>query len=837
MIAAVLLTSVCAVGGIAFAVLRKAPPAGVEVSALATTRDAGAPERGTADTSASNLAAAEPATAREPATSVAPQAAAKSGARVHGRILLPGGAPAAGLIVDAKSFSSTEGRMIEIAKASCGADGRFEIVLKPDDPSFLTLHVEREGCVNAVTNVGDLGPGKDSDIGELTLARGSTLRCRLVDAQSRPLVEGWEVFSNADAPQTHSANKRWVFINRATVDVRDGTCALTGLPAGEMTIVSQNPLCRDLQIRRKVTIVEGQEATAEFSYSGPDLAQRILVRTKGLFAAHVAFDPSADAVHVLRVGESSARRCTKTQPGQYVYDGLEPGDYSIEIDDAKFVRWVEPHVQPGHVVTAKLVGAANVRLAVVGADGKPITRYGVTVVFPGASFVPNEFELLAKGSTAPADGRIEGLIPHSSVLVVAPEGLAERRVRLDDLRRGETREVRVDYSQSAAITGRIVDLEGNALSRVAVELTLGERAGVDAPSMTTGVTSVMRGGVVETAVAITRKAASDEHGRFEFGNLERGMWTVRARFSRWVTVDKTITLGAEAAPALEVTRPPSGSLLGKLVLPAGASAADVELLLDKDFASAAMDEKSKPTIAIAADGTFRVGPLPVGAHMLRALVAAGARANTDNRGSHESFQSIRDLGRFEISAGRDYQQVFDLAGVVPARVNVTATANGAPLENASLTMTIESRSGGAKPVAIALDARGQFTIAVPARERVHLTVVAQEQGWIWRSSEVIEASSGEKLARTIDVPIVHHTLRLLDARTRAPLALHAVRWTASIEGLSAEGHGTSDAQGNLELALPPGHYELASTAGGEKASLDLGSTPVAPIEVLLDRGG
>jgi hypothetical protein len=432
---------------------------------------------------------------------------------------------------------------------------------------------------------------------------------------------------------------------------------------------------------------------------------------------------------------------------------------------------------------------------VLGADGAPIAHYGLQITFPDVNFRPNTGELFPKKSLAPADGLVKGLVPVHCSLTIQPEGLPERSLDVPALRRGETRELTLDYRSSVAITGRVVDEQGKPLQAVALELSRGDRAG----SASKGFTSVLRNGQVQSSRPIQAQSKSDAQGGFAFGDLERGTYTVRANFSRWLVSDKTLTLGAEAPPPLEIARPPAGFLAGRVLLPAGVDSAGVGLVLG--------DEIAPPRLHPAQDGTFRLGPLPVGTHVLRAIVPGGSS------GATESFGAFRELGRVEIQAGRDTECVFDLAGELPFSVAVEARAGGVALAAGWIVALREGEPADPAPPLIALGADGRATIALPARAHMQLAFVARELGWVWRADESFFGASGETLARTLDVPLVKHTLRCIDATTKAPLANQEIRWGAQLAGLEAAAHANTDANGLAELSLPAGKHEfLAGTA-------------------------
>ena len=732
-----------------------------------------------------------------------PGAPADAHARVHGRILLAGGAPAAGTEVRASTFSK------DLGSAQCDTRGAFALALDVAKGQYVALRTKLPGYVSAGASYSLFPPGSDTDTGELVLPRAGVLVGQFVDAQSRPLAEGWELMSTADAPQTHPANKRWAFWSRANFDARSGTARLEGLPAGAMKVVARSPLSVE-QIQVAVQIVEGAETAAEFRYEGPDLRQRLLLRARPSLQAVDAFRPEASSVRLLGAEDGAPRTAVAPAhrlPGEYLFDGLPEGEYTLEVDDPRFERWTEPRAQPGHAYSAKLEGTAALKLRVLGPDGAPIVRYGLQIAFLDANSRPTTGEL-----PAPADGLVKGLVPVRYTLTLRPEGLPERVLDVPALRRGETRELLVDYRSSVALGGRVADEQGMALPGVDVELTRGEHAGEDWP----GTTGVFRDGKTWVVLPIAKRAKTDAQGRFQFDGLERGPWTVRARFSSWLVHDRTFELGSEAPPPVELTRPASGFLAGHV------TPAEVALAVDDDPVPAHLHP--------AQDGSFRAGPLPVGAHSLSAWVALSLRGDG---ASTEAFQTPIDLGRFEIVAGHDTERTYDIRSQLPARIALVVRAGGTALEQGWVLAMQMDQPGVQGADSITLGAGGRATLGIVQRAPVRLALVARELGWVWTSDEVLSPAAGERLERTLDVPLVKHTLRCLDASTKAPLANQELRWGAKLAGLEAAAHGKTDANGLIELSLPPGKHEFFGGSAAQGAAVDWDRVAGDPIEILL----
>jgi hypothetical protein len=124
----------------------------------------------------------------------------------------------------------------------------------------------------------------------------------------------------------------------------------------------------------------------------------------------------------------------------YRFADLEPGSYTVTIDDPHFLPFKQEGVQPGKPVTAKLVGAASARLNVVdAATNAPVAHCALRLRFESVNFRPNEFEVFDAKQGLPEGGLVAGLIPGDQTLIVLAQGYAPCEVHVADLAAGEPR--------------------------------------------------------------------------------------------------------------------------------------------------------------------------------------------------------------------------------------------------------------------------------------------------------------------------------------------------------------------------------------------------------------
>ena len=100
---------------------------------------------------------------------------------------------------------------------------------------------------------------------------------------------------------------------------------------------------------------------------------------------------------------------------------------------------VQRGVMPGRRLHLFVEGSASLRLTVLDGQGGPILeRYGLRMHWGGPIRI-----VRGDGRRAPADGRVEGVVPLPLELEVRPPGRAPLRVRVDDLEPGEEAELTV----------------------------------------------------------------------------------------------------------------------------------------------------------------------------------------------------------------------------------------------------------------------------------------------------------------------------------------------------------------------------------------------------------
>jgi len=802
---------------------------------LALERGAPAPAQEAAQSeSAAKTEAAPPAALESPPTAadpgrveapsaqerapVAAPALAEPGvqlAELRGRFMLEGGAPAVGAKVLVHGWESNNERVMKYGRpkedwkelrAECDADGRFSLRFDPPRAYQFVLDCSLPGCAEASWRWGELEPGKLKDLGEVTLPRGGTIIGRVLDGQGNPTQDNWMVYADggtvargdgADATRAH-----------AQADRSSGAFRLESLPPGHVELKAHSEIANWID-GPTVEVRAGETVEANIQYAGPDNSRRITVVT---FARpFYTFDDDVGEIVLSAPGMEPRKAKKIAQSSQsFSFDDLEPGSYSITIDDPKFRPWRKDGVQPGQRVDARLTGAASVSLAVVDAASRaPVEHYTLRVRFVNVNFSPNQFEVFNANRNPPTGGLIEGLIPHEQTLSVIAEGYAPCELHIESLEPGEVRALTAELRRGATVVVRVLESDGKT-PRAGISVTLGPSA---PPGQENDIWTRSAAGPSQ------REATSDADGRASFGAIAAGTYALHAELTPLLATDLDALAIAvtDTEKVVDVCLPASGSLVGRvlgfekapvagctlLVLPLNL---DPEQLDELEFL---LDVSKRPAPnSVAVDGTFRTGPLRVGKSRVSLQYPETRVHDGANRSWGQPGTRI-ELGEVEIPAGRELQKDFELVGKLPGRIEVEMRVNGTPATDArvDISSTDQAQSGGV----IELDANGRGVSGPIAPGPVKFVVTGPRGRWSWSPPGSWTVASEGTLRVSWDAPLVDGSLQLVDAVSGVGLAkkLVLVRPDTPESGHAVQGE--TDAQGKLELRLLPAAYHIDFT--------------------------
>ena len=205
-----------------------------------------------------------------------------------------------------------------------------------------------------------------------------------------------------------------------------------------------------------IRVVSGQETRYDFVYRGPDLASRIVVTVEFPVGHGGGIHEDIRVAAQDELGGAWSARRLQSGGVRFAFDDLPDGQYEIEVKSERCSIWSKTGVRPGESVKAPLDGSASLSLVVVDEEtGSLIDTYGVETRYEGEP--PSTWKRVTYGRRfEPEKGDIlRRLVPPVCTLVFDAEGFLGKEVRVDDLRHGERRELRVELerTESAAGTG------------------------------------------------------------------------------------------------------------------------------------------------------------------------------------------------------------------------------------------------------------------------------------------------------------------------------------------------------------------------------------------------
>jgi len=312
-----------------------------------------------------------------------------------------------------------------------------------------------------------------------------------------------------------------------------------------------------------------------------------------------------------------------------------------------------------------------------------------------------------------------------------------------------------------------------------------------------------------------RTATSAADGSACFDAVAPGNYTLRAELSAILSteIDPFAIAAGDTSREARMVLPPYGTVAGRLrgcegisldgfsivVLPEGATILTRLNARDRPDGKAAW--KLPP---IAADGTFRSGPLQPG----HSRVSLGYPAIEYRSGSGSrayDWGALDELGEVEVPTSGELHVEFDLAGKLPARIELDLKVHGKPGANANVSVmsTDEQR----RSAAIALDTHGLGRSGAFPPGSVHFAIFGAHEEWTWCPEETWTVTSGETLHVELDAPIVEGEVQLVDAAGGTPLARVEVL-VVSDNDVASQRALRTDNEGRLHLNLEPGRHRI-----------------------------
>jgi hypothetical protein len=773
----------------------------------------------------------------EPAPEVSVPQVATVLAELRGRFLLPDGSPAKGVKLELHGWQANSERVRkhgvpetwESPKGETDNEGRFALRFDPPLAFQFVLDAKLAGHGGVSWRWSELAPREVTDVGDTTLVLAGSIRGRVVDAAGRPAGGTWRVYGES-LPTIGRDGGRDSTRVQASADVETGEFMLDGLPAGKVKLKAQSPIANwidgpDVEVR------VGETVTADITYTGPAITNRITVITFNR-PLYVFNDPAPGSMTLHGPGVERVASKLKNSSQSWSFDDVPPGTYTVRIDDPLFLPWSLEGVTPGTAVQANLQLNGAVALEVVDAQGKAVADYRLAIDFPGASFGPSTFELRERDAPEPKGGVYRGLVPGSVErasefagsadlpadfpveflkqstpelfdLIVEAEGLGRGVARVDGLRVGETRAVRIELSSGAKITGQLVNVPEGHLEGVSIVLAE-ERIGVDgALEFVEGVMPGPDGFVVEER--------TDADGSFAFEGLQAGSYVVVARFHHDLFAETQVfRLDAGQTRELRIEPPPYGGIEGRLVgSPEELQNAWVEAIGDGyyDYFSDGWSTffgEPPPRARVSPDGSF-VLPLLAGntyqltLHRSRRQLGALPR-NWGERGVEQVL-----LGRCSVCPPQTESFTCDLASRRPGTLRIVVTVDGEPVQERQVHLYMDGygRYSYSTSAVAKTDSSGTalFERLQPGNWNVAFGHDAHPR-WPARSSTPVLVNPGVETRARLDIRLHLGRLLVVDAAGE-PRANFCATLFPSSEKPEASGTTlNTDAEGFAQLKLP-----------------------------------
>ncbi|QDU69349.1 carboxypeptidase-like regulatory domain-containing protein [Engelhardtia mirabilis] len=798
LIALVVLWKVTAAGGDAGAVpdARPATEARDLEVALASPRIEG-PAAGTEP-----LASVEAARAR---VETPPPAATESPdpqqAALRGRFLTPDGAPAVGAAVSLHGWQSNPERVAEFGlpaewsdpETTTDAEGRFELDFVPPGAYQFALGVHLDGFAPAGWRWSSLPPGDDRDLGTVTLEAGGSIRVSIERPDGSSAGDDWRVHGSNDGPRF---GDREAARRSGEYDPRTQTWLITDLPGGAAEVAAYSEIANWIE-QPGVVVRAGETVDCTLVYDGPDNASRIVVV---VFTGPIhPVRPGSENV-MLEGGALEERlRCEHTFGSQsHDFPDLEPGLYTVVIDDPRFERWERRGVRPGERVDAHLTGSCAIVVDVVDREtGAPVDDWSLDIRCEDVNFWPREFALVTKGGEPPADGRLGSLVPMSYTLALEAPGYPPMQLPVDDLAAGEERPVQFLLSKGGAVVGTVRSAAGDGLPGVPVELY---RAEVTSPRVDWW--SLWGHDHLERHRLGT--TTTDDQGGFRLPTAQGGPLLLRAVGG--VGLHGLVEFEHEAATEsdpIEVEVPSGVHLTGRLLAPTGADfdgfvawVGPVALMPDMDPAMLDPDIDAILVAEVDAQGRFDVGDFGVGDLDVLILNKDGGQ--------------ILDRRVVPVAAAGEVMFEFDLRSRWPAVVDIEVRIGGEPAPRAQVYFESLDEQRPSSSPRVDLDGDGRDTVEIAAG-RYRVVVNGRfDPFWVWRSQATFEFEPLGRSQVRIDVPAWRHTLAVVERDGGAPavdtpLAVLRQEETGRVYRWSL----TTDSEGGLDLLIPEGPLWLA----------------------------
>ncbi len=705
-------------------------------------------------------------------TSVEPPAPAAAPdpklAEIRGRFVFPDGAPVAGMAYEVHGWESNQEDVRkyglpehwEDPSGETDADGRVSVRFEPPRAYQFTFEAKTPGYAGAEWRWGEILAGSVVDLGEVELVAGGTIEGRILDEQGNPLLgQEWLVYARSVGLGEFDGRDETQVI--ADVDPSTASYRAEDVMPGRVELEAYTWPARWVE-HGVVQVRSGETLTVDIVDAAPKTSRSITLEASSRLLHTICPEPA----NVTLTGPEGLTRTPKSSRfsfGHFVFEELQPGEYTLAIDDPRFRPWSRT-VRPGAKVEAELEGTSALALRVRDGAGANVDFFSASVELRNVNFSPREI-VVYEDVLHFSKGVVEGLTAGDyRITVRAGEDLGA--VEVDALGLGETRAIDVLVGSQSVVSGRVRYSDGEPAAEVEVVLL---------PAVPRDPQKSERLKEMSLADRVlfdddAEKGTTDEHGAFRFAIARPGEYRVCAWAPNGAeVVSEVLALGPSTdREGIDLVLARGGYVTGKILAPAGASCSGLRLRIGPDESRRIHRAVSNSDRELTPDGRFEIGPIAPGPSTVYLLLPAQKRRTGRGMSIGGGANNFVRLGTVEVREGERIERDFEVPEF-PGTVALTVLVNGEALAGVGLEL---SMTGGEQHFQVLgeTDLHGRFGPALAFPGSWAIEAHDPDVGWRYSHSTPVLVTAASESSAEIQVQVTEATLQFLDAGSGAPLA-------------------------------------------------------------------
>lgn len=740
-----------------------------------------------------------------PATGLAAGRLAKPGpgavpdvAVIRGRLETPSGEP---LGEGTWTLTGPSGRET-VDSGELGPGGLLWVEIEAPERSRSVLRVESLGLATEVFDFDRLRGGQEHDLGVIRMRQESILRCRFVDLEGEP-VRADPRWVTVFESMTYSGGWRGSLRLRGIGVAEAEEVVVRGLGPGvyrvDPTVRGSNETLVGIGLGEEVLhhcVIDRDVPRFSSVRATPRARLQLTPRHPGLFRGTIdpacvsAVDGNGESVAV--VGTGRGRR------GLHVMDDFAP-PLTVSVDDPRFEFAEREGIRSGHRAHLRLVGTSSLELDVRNDEGEVVDRYAVRVE-PAEGLASNGVDL-HDGTTVLEGGRIDGLYAGIRLRVIVTTETHRGEALVANAPAGSVTAVAVVLSPLTSVHGTVTHADGRPAAFMDVTLT--RPAEVDDSPESRYLPVEARTGDPENCRRAVASVRTDGTGRYLVAVPTPDDYLLRIANGTGLVAWSDVVSVQESSIPLDVVMPRGATVRGHIDLPDWIEPRD--LYVRAQAKDASVNFRETPAGRIDSNGNFRLVGQPPGPLDLYLEVNRNTRYLPEGAA----------MATVELEEGETVTVDCQAASSMPAQVRLLpegvdrfpdtwslTKAFAAPGKLFTGSVTAPAPSGAAMV--------GPFLVAPGDWQ-----FFASGADWAVLDGPTHTIAPGTRLdirvAAGMDLPRRRFTLGFRGA----PLRPDDVR--IALAGATNRGGSVSfdpDDLGGLEVALPPGQYEISAFAAG-----------------------